>query len=283
MSQASPGPNLVWLIPSYHGDIRLEKEGPEKTLLRAYELTAGEEKAMEALRSRAVSTKLRRKWAKDSDFLPLTNAAYRSTDGVTIHLDAKIEDVQKVITKAMKPDRKLLTAVRFTDGKVEEVHSIKTPEGSRAIIVDVKPEKPQPAVATTVARPVNGCPMPDFPQADVRASRVLESFLTPDQISDYRTTGAFITVGADSGHRYMVCNRERPNFMKKHLGGRQLWDMEEKRAICVHDWSVPPPEEMLAIHLCLSLPEHEAELLSLPDIAEELAMASVDPRYRPRV
>jgi hypothetical protein len=258
MLQASPNPNLVWLIPSYHGDIRLEKEGPKKTLLRAHELTASEGKAMELLRSRATSQKrLGKPWAKDTDFLPLTNAAYRTSSGVTIHLDAKIEDVQSVIAKALKPERKLLTAVRFTDGRVEEVHS--------NIIADKPEGKPQPAVATTVAAPVKGCPMPDFPQADVLASRVLEAFLKPDQIDDYRKTGSFVTVGADSGHRYLVCNRERPNFMKQYLGGRQLFDLEANLPICVHDWAVPPPEEMLALHLFLSLPGQEMKLLSLPE------------------
>ncbi len=280
--------NLLWLIPSFHGDIQLEKEGAERTQLRAFELTASEEKAMDALRSRAVSTKLRRKWAKNSDFLPLTNSAYRTPAGVTIHLNAPIEEVQKVLAKALKPERKLLTAVRFTDGRVEEVHSnVVKPSTALAKVekTETKPKKPKkeekPAIATTVARPVNGCPMPDFPQADIRATRVLETFLNPDQIDDYRKTGAFITIGADSGHRYMICNRTRPNLMRSQLGGRQLWDMEEKRPICVHDWSVPPPEEMLALHLCLSLPEHEAELLSLPEIDEEIALADVDPLYRP--
>lgn len=235
---------------------------------------------MEAVRSRAVSTKLRRKWASEQDFLPLINSAYRSSDGVTVHLNAKIEDVQKIVARALKPERKLLTAVRFTDGRVEEVHSNIIPETSRAIAVQ---EKPAPAVATTVAAPVRGCPMPNFPEADVRASRVLEAFLNQGQIEDYRKTGSFLTTGADSGHRYLVCNRERPNRMKSHLGGRQLFDMDTNHAICVHDWSVPPPEEMLALHLCLSLPGREAELLKLPEIDAEQAMADVDPRYRPRI
>jgi hypothetical protein len=266
---------MVWLIPSYHGDIKLEKEGPNKTLLRAYELTASEQIAMEKLRDKATSKRLVGKpWAKASAFLPLTNAAYRTTDGVTIHLDAKIEDVQRIIVKAMKPERKLLMAVRFTDGKVEELHSVKN-EGSVEILIPEK-EKVAPVVATTVARPVNGCPMPAFPEADIRASRVLESFLTEDQIHDYRSTGSFVTVGADTERRYIIGNRERPQFLQKYLGGRQLWDMENKRAICVHDWSVPPPEEMLAIHLCLSLLGHETELLNLPEVDAEVAMRGVN-------
>jgi hypothetical protein len=265
-------PNLVWLIPSFHGDIRLEKEGPKKTLLRAYQLTASEEKAMAQLRSRAVSPKrLAKPWAKESDFLPLTNSAYRSSDGVTIHLEAPVEDVHKLITKVLKPERSLLTAVKFSNGMIEEVRSFPSPDGPKAIIAEKPNEEPQPVVATTVATPVKGCPMPDFQEADVRASRVLETFLNDDQIADYRKTGSFITIGADSGHRYLVCNRERPNFMRAHLGGRQLYDMEKKHPICIHDWAVPPAEEMLALHLHLTLPGWEGKILTLPEIDNEQA------------
>jgi hypothetical protein len=124
--------------------------------------------------------------------------------------------------------------------------------------------------------------MPNFPEADIRASRVLEMFLDPDQIKDYRQKGAFVVQGADTGHRYLVANRERPHFMLQHTFGRQLMDLETRTAICVHDWAVPPPEEMLALKLCLTLPGHEMELLQLPEIDPILAMADVDPRYRPK-
>jgi hypothetical protein len=276
-------PNLLWLIPSFHGDISLEMEGKDKTLLRVYQLTAAEEKAMELLRSRAVSPKrLQGKpWAKSADFLALTNSAYRTNEGVTVHLKAPIADVKKILAKALKPERTLLTAVKFSNGHIEEVHAVKTQEGVKEVIPEKPKEEPQPVVATTVARPVNGCPMPNFPEADVRASRVLETFLNPDQIADYRKTGSFITVGADTAHRYLICNRERPNFMNKYLGGRQLYDMEDKRPICVHDWAVPPPEEMLALHLCLSMPGREVELLHLPEVRPEDAFRDVNPAYIP--
>jgi hypothetical protein len=283
-------PKMVWLIPSFHGDIKLEKKGKSQTALRAFQLTGTEEKAMESLRSRAVSTtRLRKSWASEADFLPLTNAAYRGDKGVTVILNAPIEDVAKFLAKALKPSRKLLTAVKFADGRVEEIHSNmpKKAEEEEAPPVSEKkakadaPKEPTTAIAATVARPVNGCPMPAFPEADIRASRVLETFLTPDQIADYRSAGCFISVGADSGHRYLIGNRERPSLLQSKLGGRQLFDLEEQHAICVHDWTVPPPEEMLALHLCISLPGHEQELLSLPEIDEELALSAVDPRYRP--
>lgn len=258
--------DLKWFMPTFHGDLLLEKKGPKLTSLRAYDLTPTEEKAMQKLRSRSVSPKLLRPWAKEADFLPLTNAAYRTSDGVTIMLEAKIQDVQSVLAKALKPERALLTAVRFSDGKIEETKTVTTPEGEVVQLPEPPKEAAQPVVAATVARPVNGCPMPAFNEADVRANRVLESFLSAEQIEDYRRTGAFITVGADSGHRYMICNRERPTFMKRYLGGRQMWDMEDQRAICIHDWAVPPPEEMLALHLMLICQGNETAMLKLPDV-----------------
>jgi hypothetical protein len=227
---------------------------------------------MEQLRLRAISPRLRKAWADEKDFLPLTNAAYASADGVTIHLNAPVGKVQEVLFKAMKAKRTAVMAVRFTNGSMEEIVRVATPGGEKEAKVPAakpakEPEKEpaQPIVAATVARPVNGCPMPAFEEVEIRATRVLEAFLTPEQREDYRKTGAFITVGADSGRRYMICNRERPNFYKKHLGGRQLYDMEEKRPICVHDWTVPPPEEMLGILFMLALPGRETDLLNLPE------------------
>ena len=191
---------------------------------------------MEQLRSRAVSPKLRKPWATDKDFLPLTNAAYATPDGVTIHLNAPVEKVQAILFKGMKAKRKAIMAVRFSDNSMEEVTQVLTPGGVEAKLPKTKPSKEEkieakPVVAATVARPVNGCPMPAFEETNIRATRVLQAFLTPEQNEDYLKTGAFIVAGADTGHRYMVCNRERPNFYQKHLGGRQLYDMEEKRPI----------------------------------------------------
>lgn len=275
--------NLVWLIPSFHGDIRLESQG-ERTILHAYELTAWEEKAMEVLRKRALGEGFFRKpWAKQSSFLPLTNAAYRMKDGVTVELEAKIADVEKVLSKALRPERQLVKAVRYTDGTVKEIQTYRTPANPPELPEKPKAEmikvEPKPKTATTVARPVNGCPMPDFPEADIRASRVLEAFLSPEQIEDYRKTGAFMTIGADTGRRYMVCNRERPALMAAQLMNRQLFDVDLNHPLCVHDWAVPPPEEMLALHLCLSLPGRESELLLLPEIDPSLAFSDYDP-YR---
>lgn len=256
--------SFKWYIPTFHGDMLLERVGPKETTLRVFELTPTEEKALTALRSRALKKGLGRKpWASEKDFAPVANAQYRTKAGLTIKLDAKIEDVEAVLAKALKPTRNLLSAVRFTNGKIEEVRHTKDGVADLPSEPAKKPAEEIKA-AVTAAKPAIGCPMPAFPEADVRASRVLEAFLEPDQIRDYRQYGAFTAQGVDSGHRYMICNRETPQMLKA-CDGRQLYDLEEKRALCVHDWDVPPPEEMLELFLCLTLPGYEKFIRTLPD------------------
>lgn len=125
---------------------------------------------------------------------------------------------------------------------------------------DAKPEK-----AATVAEPTKGCPAPAFEEASIRASRVLEAFLTEEQIEDYRRYGGFVATGADTGHRYMIANRERPNLTSRYHS-RSLYDLDMQLPLCVHDWTVPAPEEMLALMLCVSLPGKESAVRSLSDV-----------------
>jgi hypothetical protein len=238
---------------------------------------------MAGLRQRALSTKWgKTPWCDEADFLPLTHATYRTNEGLTLILRAPIEDVQDTLAKALKPKRSLVSAVRFGDGRIEEAittsASVEGVSTARVSVGDLPIEEYWSEVhpgevaraaaaaqaATTVAAPVIGCPMPEFVEADIRASRVLETFLDPDQIEDYREHGCFVSVGADTGHRYMVIHRERPAMLKK-FGGRQLYDLETNRALCVHDWEVPPPEEMLVLHLCLKLPGKEKYIRHLPE------------------
>ena len=250
-----------WYLPTISGDIRLTQEGTETTTLHAFELTSQETLAMQGLRDRALSTSWGRKpWCSEEDFLPVTHATYRTHGGITLILQAPILDVQEQLAKALKPKRKLLSAVRFQDGRIEEAFERSMPlvEPSR----NSEPSLPEfwadlhPDRAATVAAPTIGCPLPAFAEAEIRSSYVLEQFLTPDQIEDYRRYGHFVSFGRDTGHRYMVIHRERPQMISK-FGGRQLYDLETNYPMCVHDWDVPPAEEMLALHLCLSIPGRE--------------------------
>jgi len=270
-------PPFQWYLPTIHGDIRLSREAPKRTRLHAFQLTASEALAMTGLRERALSTRWgRTPWCDEAAFLPVTNATYRTTDGISLLLAASIEDVHETLAKALKPKRSLITALLFRDGRIEEAFETRVSDDGRSktlSIPDIEPvdeawDDVHPAriaaAAATVAAPTIGCPMPEFAEAEARASEVLERFLTPEQVEDYRKHGCFVSRGHDTGKRYMVIHRERPAMMKRY-GGRQLFDLEANHSLCVHDWEIPPPEEMLALHLCLQLPGRERYIRSLPE------------------
>lgn len=238
---------------------------------------------MEALRKRAVASH----WSDEKAFLPLTNPLYRTKSGAQVVLEASLETVEHVLSSALRPDRALVKAVAYESGRIVQIlDTSETPHDALDKELDTmaaeivkRDDAPlakvdQPKAATTVATPSVGCPMPDFPEVDARASRVLEMFLSPAQTEDYRKRGAFVCVGADTGANYLICNREGPALMKEQArqmmaqSFRQIFNLDERRAICVHDWTVPPPEEMLALKLCLTLPGLERAMLALPEVYE---------------
>lgn len=313
---------MKWYIPTSHGDIELTSLGVGKTRLRAFHLTPTEEAAMRVLREHALGK--RRPWATEEAFLPLDTSTYRDGDaGVTVELAAGLHEVSAVLSRPLKPTRKLLHAVRFTNGAIEEVWgtpeerakaqaetqgvSEAAPEGGaqsgalRTIEEVVKEHEPSPAVVedrayreaeekkpeqkkpeekkpeekkpeqtkkpkagVTVAAPTIGCPMPEFARAEVRATRVLEAFLDPEQLEDYRAEGRFMVVGADTGHRYLLAHREQPHLLAQ-MGGRQVFDVDAGFPICVHDWTVPAAEELLTLKLMLTLPGNERYVRSLSE------------------
>ena len=248
-----------WYIPTFHGDIKLERLDNGTTLLRAYELTPTEEKAMRVLRDEALLPT--NAWAEDKDFKPLGDGSvYRTAEGVKVVLHASIGVVQAVLAKELKPGRKLVDAIIFSDKTMEELRR-DAPDKDPAVATD---PKKQPVAAATVAAPQIGCPVPEFPESEIRATRVLEEFLTTQQLRDYRAHGVFMARGADTGHQYAITHRGRP-ANKRFSSVRSLYDMTEDRALCVHDWTVPPPEEMLALLLCVSLPGMERHIRHLPE------------------
>jgi hypothetical protein len=114
-----------------------------------------------------------------------------------------------------------------------------------------------------VAAPVIGCPAPDFPDAEAKARRVLFEFLDDDQQSDYLRHGSFVSTGVETGHRYMLTSRESRGRLKRYEG-RTLYDLDERCSYCVHDWDVPASEELLSLHVLLSLPGWERYVRGIP-------------------
>lgn len=240
--------------------------------------------ALGALRKRALAKPFGcSPWVeREADFLGLDSPAYlEASGGVEIELHAKLEAVRDFLARHLKPDRKLVNAVLFTDGAMVESAFTEPPaEGASAaseprVLASSSatatpptppPAKPapRPAAGTTVAAPVQGCPAPNFSDAELRAADVLSHFLDGQQLEDYRRYNRFVSVGATTGHRYMLTSRFRQMELDK-FGGRSLFDLDEDRAYCVHDWEVPAAEELLGLHVFLQLPGKEAYLREISE------------------
>lgn len=237
---------MLWMVPSFYGDLRLESTGPKECRLVVKQATMQEKAALEKL----AETARKKGWVDNVQGL---------VDGVT--LKVPVEKAGKVLAKALKPGRKLVSAIRISGGKIEEVTE-QTFE--RALVKAGDPYRTEEVRAVTVAEPVRGCPAPDFNQADVLAREVLDCFLSDEQRADFNKYNRFVTVGGTTGHRYMVTSRHERSALAKY-GGRSLYDLDENRAICTHDWSVPAAEEVLALHLFVSMPGYEGWLRTLPE------------------
>ena len=170
----------------------------------------------------------------------------------SFELATSMEKVRRVLAASLKPNRKVLSAIRFSDGRMEEVRDTAA-EPDAALEERIAAAKAAVAGAT-VATPTLGCPAPDFVQAELKARTVLEAFLDERQRDDFRRFNAFATEGA-SGTRYMVTSRHARGPLTRFE--RSLYDLDRGHPICTHDWTVPAAEEMLALHLHVSLPGAE--------------------------
>ncbi len=249
---------------------------------------------MRALFKRATSSPmLAKQWATESSIAKLDLMTQTEQ---SIMLRAPISEVQKLLAKQLKPRRKLLSVVRFGGGKVEEVTqaNLSLIETTAADVEEAPAAKPpfekavnalakeagvalpkkEPAAAATVAVPARGCPQPDFEKVEIRATRVLKEFLSPQQLEDFERYQAFMVIGADTGHRYRVASRHASGYQATYADGsgaltargHQFFDLDERRSYCVHDWDVPAPEEMLAIMLAVQIPGYERYLRELPPV-----------------
>ena len=269
---------LTWYLPSFYGDIRLEQTNKDQTKLTIVGLTPAEKLAV---------TVLLREAEKERVVGPCWNpAASRLLDLDSIReqsltLKAPISKVQKVLQKQLKPGRDQVTVVRFGAGKMQEMserqlEAIESPAPLPGSVRPAKTDSPdpepklaatgtddaKPAVAATVARPTRGCPAPDFEKAEQRATDVMCAFLDPTQLQDFKSDQAFISVGADTGHRYIITSRHARGVLAHTT--RSLYDVDEQMPYCVHDWEVPASEEMLALHAFLSVPGLESYLRAIP-------------------
>lgn len=252
-----------WYLPSLYGDIRLTAQG-DKTEVEWENLSPTERLAL---------TTIGRKF----DF-----AIDEGFNGKVV-LARPIAKVESALSKAMKRGRKLLSAVVFQNGRIEEIHRTENgdepkrePYREPAVPTDPYTLSPViaaaaiaaaevPKAAVTVAQPTIGCPIPEFERAEVKATRVLREFLSGQQLADFERTQSFLVIGGDSGHQYVLTSRHAPAERLARVGGRSVYDVDAREAICVHDWIVPAAEELLELKLFLEMPGRESYVLGLPE------------------
>lgn len=255
-----------------YGDVKLEKVSDSSTRVTLVGLSPTEKEAAKALFKRATKPGLTQKaWATDSDLGAVDLGSLKEQSFL---LTAPISQVQSFLQKTLKPHRKQLSVVRFTSGRIEELSeaTLQVIDSTAAVTVTEEPDKPaepkkkedKPEKAVTVSQPVLGCPAPDFDDVDVRATRVLCAFLTPEQIEDFGRRQQFVAVGADTGHRYLLTSRHSKHGLL-HSSYRSLYDMDERTALCVHDWEVPAAEELLALLVHISIPNLERYVRTISD------------------
>jgi len=270
-----------WFLPSMYGDITLEKVTDKATRLILVGLSPTEKEVVKALFQRATKPgALQSVWATEEAVRSVDLGSFREQ---SLQLNAPISRVQDFLQKKLKPHRKQVSAVRFTSGRMEEVSEatlkiIDSPasheeSASRAEAITPIPEPPpkpakveRPERAVTVAQPVLGCPAPDFDDAQQRANAVLRAFLTEEQVEDYEERGQFVALGVETGHRYLLTSRTSRHALG-HTSFRSLYDVDEERAFCVHDWEVPSGEELLGLLVHLSIPGLESYARGIPDVA----------------
>jgi hypothetical protein len=169
-----------------------------------------------------------------------------------IPITAPLAKASKVLIGLARPKDRTLTAVKFSDGKMEAVEgatarSLEAVE--EAVARAKKGEKggKKEAAAASVKRPTPCCPQCQ-PGAIGPASEVLLSFLTPEQHDQWARQRALLVEGHLSGHRYVIAHRHSELAQKV---GRICFDVDDRRVVHFHDWSVPPEEEVLAAKLVM--------------------------------
>lgn len=248
-------PTLTWYLPSFYGDIRLERVSNGETRVVIVGLSSTEKVALRALQAEATRSGLRKSVWDNAAALERLDLDSLTEQAVVI--GAPISKVQKALEKPMKPGRDCLSVVRYKNGAIEEVTE------KNVGVLDVK-EEAGPAAAVTVAAPTQGCPAPDFDAIDHRATRVLRAFLSPEQLRDFNAEQSFIQRGADTGHLYVITSRNAPQKLA-HQSFRSLYDLTAGHALCVHDWTIPAAEEMLTLALFVATPGKEAYVRAIPD------------------
>lgn len=216
-------------MPSYWGDVSLEKMGETATIVKCEKLTPSEVKVVEALLA---------KFGHKHEL--------RVGGSIEIHFDTPLAKVHKFLLKEMKGDRPTITAVKLSNGRIEEVKSIEDAE-----VKDAK-------AAVTTTKPRRGCPLPIYDptlEKDIRATDVLKEFMNPIQTKDFTEKGCLVVRGIDSGHRLLISHRDSRAASDYGL----LYDLDRDIRMCIERSDLPPAEELLSLLVVFSCRGRETE------------------------
>jgi hypothetical protein len=222
---------MIWCIPTWCGDYRLEEKG-EECVLTIESPTLKEIPVINAF----VKLANEKGWTESSLSLP-----ERSEKGldVNLKLNVGIQTAAKELVMLSLGKSEAWTAVRSESGKVSLVDGVP----AAVVVADTK-------AAVTVRTPKRGCPAPE--PAARRAAEVLQLFSTQTQWASFLKKGFMPLIGNYTGQRYFLYHRDEA---AKRNFGHNLLD-ENGREVCVWDASVPAEEEMLGIKLAVEHREH---------------------------
>jgi len=223
-----------WYIPSWCGDFRLEAAGDDRCLLKVEDPIPAEVEQLGAFLVKA----------RKKGWVP--NIAGIADKGKsTLEIGAPVDRAGRVLLGRKRPRKGILTVIKAERGGLVAVKG----DGEELEIAVARPEATE---AATVRRPTLCCPYAT-PGPDLRASQVLRSFCTTEQWQSWLNVGFLYCYGNLSGRRYLVAHRHHPlAIQNKYI----VWDTDGDHVVHCWDWSVPPPEEVLAVKLAL---EHAEE------------------------
>lgn len=219
-----------WFFPSWCGDFRLERTGERTCRLVVTDPTPAEVQQLGAFLKRA----RKREW-----ILGIEGVSARGESRLDLAVD--LPAAAGALGGLKLPKQGVLTAVRSAEGRLVAVTE------DQAEAATAAEAAPAAAEAATVRRPTLCCPAP-VPGPEVRASEVLRAFCTPRQWAQWLAEGFLTCIGNLSGHRYRIAHRDSELARRQ---GKITWDVTAGHVIHCYDWSVPPPEEVLSVKLCL--------------------------------
>ena len=235
---------MRWFFPSWNGDFRLERITDSTTMLSIVQPTAAELQVITHIEALAK----KKGWCDEK--VQFWKKPYRKKATRHTKLDVSINEIGPMLVKKLKPGEQTLTAVRFSNDRIEIIEGADVDLSAieKTVEAEEKAAKPpKPKAAASVKRPTPSCP-DCYVDAVGPATDTLLAFLSDEQHEQWREHRAIIVYGNLSGHRYILAHRHTELAAQF---GKICWDADDNAQMKFHDNSVPPEEEVLAAKLIL--------------------------------